>query len=137
MAESPKHVYLIDGSGFIFRAYYAIPGVISRSDGLPTKAVFGFCNMILKLIDSTDADHIACIFDYSSKSFRNEIYDQYKAHRPDPPEELVPQFPLIREAARAFNLPVIEREGYEADDLIATPRGLTSPSFRPTRTSCS
>ncbi len=120
MAESPKHVYLIDGSGFIFRAYYAIRGDMNRSDGLPTKAVFGFCNMILKLIDNTDADHIACIFDYSSKSFRNEIYDQYKAHRPEPPEELVPQFPLIREAALAFNLPVIEMEGYEADDLIAT-----------------
>ena len=119
MAESPKHVYLIDGSGFIFRAFHALPPM-TRSDGTPVNAVMGFCNMILKLIDSTDADHIACILDYSSKSFRNEIYDQYKAHRPEPPEELVPQFPMIREAARAFNLPVIEMEGYEADDLIAT-----------------
>jgi len=119
MAKSPKHVYLIDGSGFIFRAFHALPPM-TRSDGTPVNAVMGFCNMILKLIDSTDADHIACIFDYSGKSFRNEIYDQYKAHRPEPPEELVPQFPLIREAARAFNLPVIEMEGYEADDIIAT-----------------
>ncbi len=119
MAESPKHVYLIDGSGFIFRAFHALPPM-TRSDGTPVNAVMGFCNMILKLIDSTDADHIACILDYSSKSFRNEVYDQYKAHRPEPPEELVPQFPMIREAARAFNLPVIEMEGYEADDLIAT-----------------
>ena len=119
MAESPKHVYLIDGSGFIFRAFHALPPM-TRSDGTPVNAVMGFCNMILKLIDCTDADHIACILDYSSKSFRNEVYDQYKAHRPEPPEELVPQFPMIREAARAFNLPVIEMEGYEADDLIAT-----------------
>ena len=119
MPKSPKHVYLIDGSGFIFRAFHALPPM-TRSDGTPVNAVMGFCNMILKLIDSTDADHIACVFDYSSKTFRNAIYDQYKAHRPEPPEELVPQFPLIREAARAFNLPVIEMEGYEADDIIAT-----------------
>jgi DNA polymerase I len=119
MAETPKHVYLIDGSGFIFRAFHALPPM-TRSDGTPVNAVMGFCNMIIKLIDGTDADHIACIFDYSSKTFRNELYDQYKAHRPDTPEELVPQFPLIREAARAFNLPVVEMEGYEADDIIAT-----------------
>jgi DNA polymerase I len=119
MTKSPKHVYLIDGSGFIFRAFHALPPM-TRSDGTPVNAVMGFCNMILKLIDGTDADRIACVFDYSSKTFRNEIYDQYKAHRPEPPEELVPQFPMIREAARAFNLPVIEMEGYEADDIIAT-----------------
>ncbi len=119
MAETPKHVYLIDGSGFIFRAFHALPPM-TRSDGTPVNAVMGFCNMIIKLIDGTDADHIACVFDYSSKTFRNELYDQYKAHRPDTPEELVPQFPLIREAARAFNLPVVEMEGYEADDIIAT-----------------
>jgi DNA polymerase-1 len=119
MAETPRHVYLIDGSGFIFRAFHALPPM-NRSDGTPVNAVMGFCNMIIKLIDGTDADYIGCIFDYSSKTFRNEIYDQYKAQRPDPPEELVPQFPLIREAARAFNLPVIEMEGYEADDIIAT-----------------
>ncbi|MBT5435016.1 MAG: DNA polymerase I, partial [Rhodospirillaceae bacterium] len=119
MAESPRHVYLIDGSGFIFRAFHALPPM-TRSDGTPVNAVMGFCNMIMKLIDSTDADYICCVLDYSSKSFRNEIYDQYKAHRPDTPEELVPQFPLIREAARAFNLPVVEMEGFEADDIIAT-----------------
>ena len=119
MADKPKHVYLIDGSGFIFRAFHALPPM-TRSDGTPVNAVMGFCNMLLKLIDGTDADRIACVFDYSSKTFRNEIYDQYKAHRPEPPEELVPQFPMIREAARAFNLPVIEMEGYEADDIIAT-----------------
>ncbi|MGY8996280.1 MAG: 5'-3' exonuclease H3TH domain-containing protein, partial [Alphaproteobacteria bacterium] len=119
MAETPKHVYLIDGSGFIFRAFHALPPM-TRSDGTPINAVMGFCNMIIKLLDGTDADHIACVLDYSSKTFRNELYDQYKAHRPDTPEELVPQFPLIREAARAFNLPVVEMEGYEADDIIAT-----------------
>lgn len=119
MAETPKHVYLIDGSGFIFRAFHALPPM-TRSDGTPVNAVMGFCNMIIKLLDGTDADHIACVFDYSSKTFRNELYDQYKAQRPDPPEELVPQFPLIREAAHAFNLPVVEMEGYEADDIIAT-----------------
>ena len=114
-----RHVYLIDGSGFIFRAFYAIPPM-NRPDGTPVNAVRGFCDMIMKLMDGTDADHIACVFDYSSKSFRNEIYDRYKAHRPEAPEELVPQFPLIREAARAFNLPVVEMEGFEADDIIAT-----------------
>ena len=119
MADTPKHVYLIDGSGFIFRAFHALPPM-TRSDGTPVNAVMGFCNMLIKLIDGTDADHIACIFDYSSKTFRNEIYDQYKAQRPDAPEDLVPQFPLMREAARAFNLPVIEMEGWEADDIIAT-----------------
>ena len=119
MADTPKHVYLIDGSGFIFRAFHALPPM-TRSDGTPVNAVMGFCNMLIKLIDGTDADHIACIFDYSAKTFRNEIYDQYKAQRPDPPEELIPQFPLLREAAKAFNLPVIEMEGWEADDIIAT-----------------
>ncbi|MDA0952554.1 MAG: DNA polymerase I, partial [Proteobacteria bacterium] len=119
MADTPKHVYLIDGSGFIFRAFHALPPM-TRSDGTPVNAVMGFCNMLIKLIDGTDADHIACIFDHSAKTFRNEIYDQYKAQRPDAPEELVPQFPLMREAARAFNLPVIEMEGWEADDIIAT-----------------
>ncbi len=114
-----RHVFLIDASGFIFRAYHALPAM-HRSDGTPVNAVRGFCNMIMKVIGETDADHIACVFDYSSRSFRNDIYDLYKAHRPETPEDLVPQFPLIREAARAFNLPVVEMEGYEADDIIAT-----------------
>ena len=116
---APGHVFLIDASGFIFRAFHALPPM-KRPDGTPINAVRGFCAMIMKVIGDTDADHIACVFDYGSKSFRNDIYGQYKAHRPETPEDLIPQFPLIREAARAFNLPVVEKEGYEADDIIAT-----------------
>lgn len=120
MTTAPyKHLYLVDGSGYIFRAYFAIPPR-STSDGTPVNATFGFTNMLIKLLRDSDADGIAVIFDKSSKSFRNEIYDQYKAHRPDPPEDLIPQFAAIREATKAFNLPCIEMEGYEADDLIAT-----------------
>ncbi len=120
MTTAPyKHLYLVDGSGYIFRAYFAIPPR-STSDGTPVNATFGFTNMLIKLLRDSDADGIAVIFDKSSKSFRNEIYGQYKAHRPDPPEDLIPQFAAIREATRAFNLPCIEMEGYEADDLIAT-----------------
>lgn len=115
----PHRVCLIDGSGFIFRAFHALPP-LSRSDGTPVNAVMGFCNMLMKLIDGTPSDSIACVFDYSGRSFRNDIYPAYKAHRPPPPEELVPQFPLIREAARAFALPTLELEGFEADDIIAT-----------------
>ncbi len=114
-----KHLYLIDGSGYIFRAFHALPPM-NRPDGTPTNAVFGFTNMILKLLETSDADGLAVIFDAGATSFRNEIYDDYKAHRPEPPEELIPQFGLIREATRAFNLPCIEMENYEADDLIAT-----------------
>ncbi len=114
-----KHVYLIDGSGFIFRAFHALPPM-TRPDGTPVNAVYGFTNMLAKLLADTDADHIAVIFDYSARTFRNDLYPDYKANRPDPPEELVPQFPLVREATRAFNLPAIEMDGYEADDLIAT-----------------
>jgi len=115
----PHHVYLVDGSGYIFRAYHALPP-LTRSDGTPTNAVLGFTNMIWKLLEETDADHIAVIFDAGRKTFRDAIYTEYKAHRPEPPEELVPQFRLIREATRAFGLPSIEMDGYEADDLIAT-----------------
>jgi DNA polymerase-1 len=115
----PKHVFLVDGSGYIFRAFHALPP-LSRADGTPVNAVLGFTSMLMKLLADTDADHIAVIFDASRKSFRNEIYADYKAHRPDPPPELVPQFALIREATRAFNMPSIEMRGYEADDLIAT-----------------
>ncbi|QDL93444.1 DNA polymerase I [Paroceanicella profunda] len=118
------HLHLIDGSGFIFRAYHALPPLTRKSDGLPVGAVSGFCNMIFKLVEDAkgpDAPtHVAVIFDYSSKTFRNEIYPQYKAQRPPAPEDLVPQFPLIRDATRAFNLPCIEMDGYEADDIIAT-----------------
>ena len=118
--NSPEHVVLIDASGFIFRAYFAIREPMTRSDGTPVKAVYGFANMLMKLLKDLDADRIAVIFDYSGRSFRNDIYPEYKAHRPPTPEDLVPQFPLIRDATRAFNLPCIEMEGFEADDLIAT-----------------
>ena len=119
-SDQPEHVVLIDGSGFIFRAFFAIRGPMTRSDGTPVNAVYGFSNMLMKLLGEIDADRIAVIFDYSGRSFRNDIYPQYKAHRPPAPEDLVPQFALIREATRAFNLPCIEMEGFEADDLIAT-----------------
>ncbi len=118
------HVYLVDGSGYIFRAFHALPPLTRPSDGLPVGAVHGFCQMLWKLLeDSKDGDrptHLAVVFDYSAKTFRNEIYEGYKANRPPPPEDLVPQFPIIREATRAFNVACIEQEGYEADDLIAT-----------------
>jgi len=121
--DSSSHVYLVDGSGYIFRAYHALPP-LTRSDGTRVGAVQGFCNMLWKLLEDLKGEdqptHLAVIFDHSSKTFRNEIYDQYKAHRPEPPEDLVPQFALIREATQAFELPCIEMEGYEADDLIAT-----------------
>ena len=116
---SPKHVYLVDGSGYIFRAFHALPP-LTRADGTPVNAVLGFTTMLMKLISETNADHIAVIFDAARKSFRNEIYSDYKAQRPEPPSELVPQFGLIREATRAFNIPAVEMPGYEADDLIAT-----------------
>ncbi|HWK67811.1 MAG TPA: DNA polymerase I [Rhizobiaceae bacterium] len=121
------HLFLVDGSGYIFRAYHALPPLNRKSDGLPTSAVLGFCNMVWKLIRdarSTDVGvaptHFAVIFDYSSKTFRSDLYPEYKANRSAPPEDLIPQFGLIRHATRAFGLPCIEMEGYEADDLIAT-----------------
>ncbi len=115
----PHHIYLIDGSGYIFRAYYAMPPM-TRADGTPVNAVFGFVNMLIKLLADAEAEGIAVIFDAGRETFRNEIYPEYKAQRPDTPEDLIPQFELIREATRAFNLPCIELEGYEADDLIAS-----------------
>jgi DNA polymerase-1 len=121
------HLFLIDGSGFIFRAFHALPPLTRKSDGLPVGAVSGFCNMLWKLLtDARDTSvgvtpsHFAVIFDYSARTFRKDIYDAYKANRSAPPEDLVPQFGLIREATRAFNLPCIETEGFEADDIIAT-----------------
>ena len=121
MSKQPafRHLYLIDGSGFIFRAFHALPP-LTRSDGTPTGAVLGFCNMLMKLLDSTDCDGIAVIFDAARKTFRNEIYAEYKANREAPPPELVPQFALVRQATQAFNVPAVEMERYEADDLIAT-----------------
>ncbi|KXF78928.1 DNA polymerase I [Paramesorhizobium deserti] len=125
--KNGDHLFLVDGSGYIFRAYHALPPLTRKSDGLPVGAVSGFCNMLWKLLkDARNTDvgvvptHFAVIFDYSSKTFRNEIYPEYKANRSAPPEDLIPQFGLIRQATKAFNLPCIEKEGYEADDLIAT-----------------
>jgi DNA polymerase I len=114
-----KKLYLVDGSGFIFRAYHSLPP-LNRSDGTPAGAVYGFINMMLKLVDGAKADYMAVIFDAGRKTFRNRIYPAYKAHRPPAPEDLVPQFPLVREATEALGLPAIELEDYEADDIIAT-----------------
>jgi DNA polymerase-1 len=116
----PRHLCLIDGSGYIFRAFFAIKTPMTRPDGTPVGAVFGFCSMLWKLLQDQDCDHMAVIFDAGRRSFRNDIYPDYKAHRPEAPPELVPQFALVREATRAFNVPAIEVAGYEADDLIAT-----------------
>ena len=122
--DASSHVYLIDASGFIFRAYHALPQLTRKSDGLPVGAIAGFCNMLWKVLEDLKAGeqptHFACIFDAGAITFRNELYDQYKAHRPDPPEDLIPQFPLVRRAAIAFGQPALEMKGFEADDLIAT-----------------
>src|ERR1700744_3571978 len=118
------HVFLVDGSGYIFRAYHALPPLNRKSDGLQVNAVLGFCNMLWKLLRDMPPDnrptHLAIIFDKSEVTFRNKIYPDYKAHRPPAPDDLIPQFPLIREAVRAFDLPCLEQDGFEADDLIAT-----------------
>ena len=117
--SKPHHVYLIDGSGYIFRAYHALPP-LTRADGTPVGAVLGFSNILYKFLQDTDADRLAVVFDSARTTFRNRIYDQYKAHRPPPPDDLIPQFKLVREATDAFNVCRIEREDFEADDLIAT-----------------
>ena len=113
-----SHLYLIDGSGYIFRAFYGLPAM-TRSDGTPVNAVFGFCTMLFGLLEGNNADYLAVIFDAKRANFRNEIYPDYKANRADAPEDLRPQFPLIRKAVESFSVPAIELEGYEADDLIA------------------
>ncbi|MGN6548939.1 MAG: DNA polymerase I [Pararhizobium sp.] len=125
--KNGDHLFLVDGSGYIFRAYHALPPLTRKSDGLPVGAVAGFCNMLWKLVcDARDTSigvtptHFAVIFDHSAKTFRNDLFDGYKANRSAPPDDLIPQFGLIREATRAFNLPCIEKQGYEADDIIAT-----------------
>ncbi|QEX14861.1 DNA polymerase I [Hypericibacter terrae] len=118
-AKKPDHVFLIDGSGYIFRAFHALPP-LTRPDGTPVNAVLGFTNMLLKLVSDTDAEYIAVLFDTARKNYRNDIFPDYKAHRPPPPPELIPQFALIREATKACNVPQLEMEGFEADDLIAT-----------------
>ncbi|WP_294310548.1 5'-3' exonuclease H3TH domain-containing protein, partial [uncultured Sphingomonas sp.] len=116
------HLYLVDGSGYIFRAYHRLPPLTNKH-GEPVGAVYGYTTMLWKLVDEINAadgpTHMAVVLDKSSKTFRNEMYDQYKAHRPPPPPDLVPQFPMIRDATRAFSLPCIEEMGLEADDLIA------------------
>ncbi|MDO8876030.1 MAG: 5'-3' exonuclease H3TH domain-containing protein, partial [Pseudolabrys sp.] len=118
------HVFLVDGSGYIFRAYHALPPLTRKSDGLQVNAVLGFCNMLWKLLaempQNNKPTHLAVVFDKSEKTFRTEMYPAYKAHRPDLPEDLRPQFPLIRDAVRAFEIPCLEQAGFEADDLIAT-----------------
>jgi len=126
-AAKPKksdHVFLVDGSSYIFRAYHALPPLTRKSDGLQLNAVLGFCNMLWKLLrDMKPEDqptHLGIVFDKSERTFRSEMYADYKAHRPDPPDDLIPQFAFIREAVRAFDLPVLEQGGFEADDLIAT-----------------
>ena len=125
--KKSDHFYLIDGSGYIFRAYYALPPLSRKSDGLPTGAVSGFCSMLFKLLEDSRADdskerptHFAVIFDSARKNFRNEIYKDYKANRSEAPEDLAPQFEYIRKSVKAFNLPSIELLNFEADDLIAT-----------------
>jgi DNA polymerase I len=117
------HLFLVDGSSYIFRAYHALPPLTRKSDGLQVNAVLGFCNMLWKLLAEMKDDkptHLAVVFDKSEKTFRTDFYPDYKAHRPEAPEDLRPQFPLIREAVHAFEIPCLEQAGYEADDLIAT-----------------
>ena len=125
--KKTDHYYLIDGSGYIFRAYYALPPLTRKSDGLPTGAVSGFCSMLFKLLEDSKSDqnlhkpsHFAVIFDSARKTFRNEIYSEYKANRAEAPDDLAPQFDYIRKSVLAFNLPSVELINYEADDLIAT-----------------
>jgi|TARA_B110000211_G_scaffold143656_1_gene163980 DNA polymerase-1 len=125
--KKTDHFYLIDGSGYIFRAYYALPPLSRKSDGLPTGAVSGFCSMLFKLLEDSRSDesihkptHFAVIFDSARKNFRNDIYSEYKANRAEAPDDLAPQFEYIRKSVKAFNLPSIELINYEADDLIAT-----------------
>ena len=125
--QKTDHFYLIDGSGYIFRAYYALPPLTRKSDGLPTGAVSGFCSMLFKLLEDSKSDenkqkptHFAVIFDSARKTFRNEIYSEYKANRAEAPDDLAPQFEYIRKSVLAFNLPSVDLANYEADDLIAT-----------------
>ena len=125
--KKTDHFYLVDGSGYIFRAYYALPPLSRKSDGLPTGAVIGFCNMLFKLLEDVRSDesknrptHFAVIFDSARKNFRNQIYKDYKANRSEAPDDLAPQFDYIRKAVKAFNLPSVEQINYEADDLLAT-----------------
>jgi DNA polymerase-1 len=122
--KAGDHLFLVDGSGYIFRAYHALPPLSRKSDGLQVNAVLGFCNMLWKLLREMPPDnrptHLAVVFDKSEKTFRTDMYTEYKANRSAPPDDLIPQFPLVREAVRAFDIPCLEQAGFEADDLIAT-----------------
>jgi DNA polymerase-1 len=122
--KAGDHLFLVDGSGYIFRAYHALPPLTRKSDGLQVNAVLGFCNMLWKLLREMPPDnrptHLAVVFDKSEKTFRTDMYTEYKANRSAPPDDLIPQFPLVREAVRAFDIPCLEQAGFEADDLIAT-----------------
>ena len=114
-----KNLFLIDGSGFIFRAFYALPP-LTNPEGTPINAVYGYCNMILNIFKKFKPEQIIVVFDTKRKTFRNDIYKDYKANRTEPPEELIPQFSIIREATDALQIPRVEMDGYEADDIIAT-----------------
>jgi DNA polymerase-1 len=122
--KAGDHLFLVDGSGYIFRAYHALPPLTRKSDGLQINAVLGFCNMLWKLLNEMKPEerptHLAVVFDKSEKTFRTDFYPEYKAHRLEAPDDLKPQFPLIREAVLAFDIPCLEQAGFEADDLIAT-----------------
>ena len=122
MNDKPSydHLFIIDGSGYIFRAYFALKTPMTTSQGVPVSAVFGFTNMLLKFLRDNEVGGLVVVFDAGRRTFRNDIFEDYKAQRPDPPEDLVPQFAIVREAAEAFSLPIIEIENYEADDIIAT-----------------
>ena len=114
-----KRLILIDGSGYIFRAYYALPSM-NRSDGTPVNALYGFTNMLVKLIEDYGDEKLIVIFDAARENFRNKIYSEYKANRGDTPDDLIPQFDLIKKCVKAFKIPQLEINGYEADDIIAT-----------------
>ena len=128
---SESRLILVDGSGYIFRAYYALPPM-NNSKGIPTNAVYGFCNMMLRLIDEHPNDKILIILDAGKNTFRNTLYPEYKANRSEAPEDLIPQFGIIREAIDAFGLDVIEKKDFEADDImgtigkVASAKGLTT-----------
>ena len=124
MKNQKQHICLVDGSTYIFRAYHALPPLTRKSDGFPVGAISGFCNMLDKLVreekEKKGITHLLVVFDASGKTFRNDIYPEYKANRSEAPEDLIPQFPVIRKATSAFNIPFVELIGYEADDLIAS-----------------
>ena len=115
-----KTLCLIDGSGYVYRAFYAIPPMNRKKDMLPTNAVYGFTSMLMNFVKKNHPDYIVVVFDAARRNFRNEIYSEYKANRRETPEELKPQFPIIRQAVASFNMKAVEKEGFEADDIIAT-----------------